>query len=552
MSDEGRLVAGRYRVIQRIGTGAMGAVWQAQDEVLHRTVAIKQLLLQPGLDENEAEDARQRTMREGRIAARLHHPNAITVFDVVTDENGQPCLIMEYLASTSLAAKLQEYRTLPPLDVASIGAQVAAALKEAHAVGIVHRDIKPGNVLLAPNGLVKITDFGISRATDDVTVTKTGMIAGTPAYLAPEVAIGGDPGPEADVFSLGSTLYAACEGQPPFGLSENTLSLLHAVAAGQINPPRQSGPLASVLAVLLHPDTRHRPTAEECEDLLSAVARGETPIGAAPDATRVGPAVGLGAAALGVGAAGAAGGAAMADDDLLANHSGTLGDNGGQGFYDSEPEDGYAPASGYPDEDYDHATTMVAGPDATRAVPVGAAGDGDADDYADDYDDGYGDDYADDDYRPADEEPERRSGWKIPAAIGGLVAAGLVALGVWIATGPHGGDGTEPAQEPPPPVTSSSSSSTTTTTAPSSSKDEAAPVPQPQDTVRQTQPPEETQAPQPPPQTNDSNPEPTSGDESSDQTSTTPPSSEPSSEESSSPASTGGGTGGGEPTEAAS
>jgi serine/threonine protein kinase len=153
---------------------------RAHDEVLHRTVAIKQLLLQPGLDEHEAEDARQRTMREGRIAARLHHPNAITVFDVVTDDNGQPCLIMEYLPSTSLAQELQRHKTLPPVEVARIGAQVASALKEAHAVGIVHRDIKPGNILLADNGVVKITDFGISRATDDVTVTKTGMIAGTP------------------------------------------------------------------------------------------------------------------------------------------------------------------------------------------------------------------------------------------------------------------------------------------------------------------------------------------------------------------------------------
>ncbi|WP_019819749.1 serine/threonine-protein kinase, partial [Saccharomonospora saliphila] len=279
MSDEGRLVAGRYRVIKRIGTGAMGAVWQAHDDVLHRTVAIKQLMLQAGLDAHEAEDARQRTMREGRIAARLHHPNAITVFDVVTDENGQPCLIMEFLDSTSLAQVLQQQGTLPPLEVARIGAQVASAIREAHDVGIVHRDIKPGNILLADNGLVKITDFGISRAKDDVTVTKTGMIAGTPAYLAPEVAIGGDPGPESDVFSLGSTLYAAAEGQPPFGLSENTLSLLHAVAAGQINPPRRSGPLTSVLAVMLHPDVAHRPTAHQSEELLSAVARGETPLG---------------------------------------------------------------------------------------------------------------------------------------------------------------------------------------------------------------------------------------------------------------------------------
>ncbi|SFB32198.1 Serine/threonine protein kinase [Amycolatopsis marina] len=542
MSDEGRLVAGRYRVIQRIGTGAMGAVWQAQDEVLHRTVAIKQLLLQPGLEENEAEDARQRTMREGRIAARLHHPNAITVFDVVTDENGQPCLIMEYLASTSLAATLQDRRTLPPLEVARIGAQVAAALKEAHAVGIVHRDIKPGNILLAPNGLVKITDFGISRATDDVTVTKTGMIAGTPAYLAPEVAIGGDPGPEADVFSLGSTLYAACEGQPPFGLSENTLSLLHAVAAGQINPPRQSGPLASVLAVLLHPDIRHRPTAEECEDLLSAVARGETPIGGT-DATRVGPAVGLGAAGLGAGAAGAA---LAGDDNLPANHSGTLGDEGGQGFYDSEPEDGYAPASGYPDEDYDDS---AGGYDATRAVPAATAA------YGHGGDDGYGgygpggtdraddeyDDYEDDDYPPPADEQERRGNWKVPAAIGGVVAAGLVALGVWIATGPHGGDEQEPAQQPQPAATTSSPSSTLTS--PTSSEPvETEPGRAPVETVQQTDQPRQPQEPPPPPPTSDQEPEPP-GPTTTTKTSTTasePP--EPSTPPSDPPPTTGGGT----------
>ncbi|HEY3468135.1 MAG TPA: serine/threonine-protein kinase, partial [Amycolatopsis sp.] len=393
--DEGRLVAGRYRIVGRIGTGAMGAVWQAHDEVLGRTVAIKQLLLQPHLDEHDAEDARQRTMREGRIAARLHHPNAISVFDVVTDDNGQPCLIMEYLNSTSLAAVLQERRTLPPTEVARIGAQVAAALREAHAVGIVHRDIKPGNILLAGNGTVKITDFGISRAKDDVTVTKTGMIAGTPAYLAPEVAIGGDPGPESDVFSLGSTLYAACEGQPPFGLSENTLSLLHAVAAGQIIPPRQSGPLASVLAVLLHPDVQHRPTAEECEELLAAVARGETPLGGPAEDTMLAPSAGvLGAAAV------ADPNATQMFDEIPAGHSGTLAGDAAPTqavpYYD---EDDYPEATGYPEDDYDGydhyreddqyaAGGVPPGLAATRAVPVPPHGqDPYADDQYDDYDD---------------------------------------------------------------------------------------------------------------------------------------------------------------------
>jgi hypothetical protein len=431
VSDEGRLVAGRYRIVERIGTGAMGAVWKAQDEVLARTVAIKELLLQPGLQEHAAEDARQRTMREGRIAARLHHPNAITVFDVVSDDNGQPCLIMEYLNSTSLAEVLQERRTLEPMEVARIGAQVAAALKEAHAVGIVHRDIKPGNILLAGNGTVKITDFGISRAKDDVTVTKTGMIAGTPAYLAPEVAIGGDPGPESDIFSLGSTLYAACEGQPPFGLSENTLSLLHAVAAGQINPPRQSGPMTSVLAVLLHPDVQHRPTADESEELLAAVARGEVPLGGMSDETQMSPAAGL----LGAGAAGAAAGygtRAFDEEEMPVGHSGSLLDNqpGPAGpFYDDASDDDYAAATGYPEDDYDgydgHDSPPHghAGPGATRAMP--AAG-GLPAPHEDDYDDYDSPHYED------EGEDEKPGAWKKPAIFGGILVLAIIALGVWV------------------------------------------------------------------------------------------------------------------------
>ncbi|GAA3538782.1 serine/threonine-protein kinase [Amycolatopsis ultiminotia] len=459
MSDEGRLVAGRYRIAGKIGAGAMGAVWQAHDDVLGRTVAIKQLLLQPGLEEHEAEDARQRTMREGRIAARLHHPNAITVFDVVTDDNGQPCLIMEYLASTSLAQMLQERGTLPPLEVARIGAQVAAALREAHAVGIVHRDIKPGNILLADNGTVKITDFGISRAKDDVTVTKTGMIAGTPAYLAPEVAIGADPGPESDVFSLGSTLYAACEGQPPFGLSENTLSLLHAVAAGQINPPRQSGPLASVLAVLLHPETQHRPTAEECEELLAAVARGETPLGGPDGETVLAPSSGtLGAAAAG-GLAGAAAGD-FYDDQAPEGHSGTLlGEPGPTRQY---YEDDYPAGSGYPETDYDgyqypqdeysqdpyqqdtrYAEQSRGGLAATRSVPVPEGFD---DDPYDRYDPPPRTHTG-----PEDEDDRKPGAWKKPALIGGIVAVALVGLGVWLLAPNNPPD----ASQPPAPATSS-------------------------------------------------------------------------------------------------
>jgi serine/threonine protein kinase len=273
VSAEGRLIAGRYRLQQRIGSGAMGVVWRAVDDRLHRTVAVKQLLLQPGYTDEETEEARQRSMREGRIAARLQHQNAIVVFDVAEDE-GQPVLVMEYLPSKSLATMLSEQGPLPPLTVARIGSQVSGALAAAHQAGIVHRDLKPGNVLLGDNGVAKITDFGISRAIGDVSVTKSGILAGTPAYLAPEVALGRDPAPASDVFSLGSTLYAAIEGEPPFGVDENAISLLHRVARGQIEPPRNAGPMTPVLLMLLQPDPVDRPTMAQARNALQAVVEG--------------------------------------------------------------------------------------------------------------------------------------------------------------------------------------------------------------------------------------------------------------------------------------
>jgi serine/threonine protein kinase len=251
----------------------MGVVWQAHDERLHRTVAVKQLLLQPGLAEADTDEAKRRAMREGRIAARLQHPHAIAVYDVAEDD-GQPWLVMEYLPSKSLSTVLSERGTLSPRDVANIGSQVASALSAAHNAGIVHRDIKPGNILLGDDGTVKITDFGISRATGDVTVTATGMLAGTPAYLAPEVAKGYDPGSPSDVFSLGSTLYAAVEGAPPFGLNENTIALLHQVASGKVVPPSHAGPLTALLMRLLRAEPEDRPTMAEAKEGLAAVAAG--------------------------------------------------------------------------------------------------------------------------------------------------------------------------------------------------------------------------------------------------------------------------------------
>jgi eukaryotic-like serine/threonine-protein kinase len=271
VTDEGDLIAGRYRLISRLGAGAMGVVWQAQDERLHRTVAIKQLLLAPGLSHIDADEANRRAMREGRITARLHHPHAIAVYDVA-EHAGQPCLVMEYLPSRSLATVLSIDGELGPGIVAKIGSQIAAALAAAHQAGIVHRDIKPGNVLLTGDGTAKITDFGISHAVGDVTVTATGILAGTPAYLAPEVARGASAGFPSDVFSLGSTLYTALEGTPPFGLHDNAIAQLHQVAAGDIIPPRQSGPLAPVLLRLLQRDPEERPAMDEVRDALASLA----------------------------------------------------------------------------------------------------------------------------------------------------------------------------------------------------------------------------------------------------------------------------------------
>ncbi|MFI5586733.1 protein kinase [Amycolatopsis sp. NPDC051758] len=268
------MIAGHYRLVEHIGSGAMGVVWRATDVRLERDVAIKQILPQPGVSETERDNMRQRAMREAKNAARFQHPNAIVVFDIA-EHNGDPCLVMEYLNGPSLSTILSEQGTLPLGRIARIGEQVASALVAAHRAGIVHRDVKPGNILIDETGTAKITDFGISRAAGDMTLTATGLIGGTPAYLAPELARGADPVPSSDVFALGATLYQAIEGTTPYGNTTNQLALLYAAANGQINPPVQAGAATALLMSLLRSEPGERPSMAEARERLAALARTE-------------------------------------------------------------------------------------------------------------------------------------------------------------------------------------------------------------------------------------------------------------------------------------
>jgi len=283
LMDVGQVVAGRYRLTERLGGGGMGVVWKAHDERLRRTVAVKEVLLPPGLEESRLEEIRRRTMREGRIAAKLHHPQLITVYDVIEDD-GKPYLIMEYLPSQSLSRLLADHGLLDPVEAARIGSQAAAALAAAHTAGVVHRDVTAGNILVGDSDTVKITDFGVSRVVEDVTGATTGAFVGTPAYLAPEVAQGKKATFASDVYSLGAALYSAVEGTPPAGRNDNPIALLHRIASGEVVPPKRAGPLTGVLMRLLSADPEQRPTMAAARTALAEVAAGVAPA-AAPAAT---------------------------------------------------------------------------------------------------------------------------------------------------------------------------------------------------------------------------------------------------------------------------
>ena len=279
------VIGGRYRLGDRIGSGAAGVVWQAWDVRLGRTVAVKQLPIPPGLAGTDTRRAHADAAREGRIAARLQHPAVAAMLDMVV-EDGSSWLVMEYAPGRSLLAAL-EHRPLPPVEVARIGAELADALAAAHAVGVVHCDVKPANVLIGGDGTVKLADFGIARAVRGENVTGPGVLSGTPLFMAPEVARGSWPDGASDVFSLAATLYAAVEGTGPYGAMDHDdpLSMVRRVAETDPRPPRRAGPLTGVLTGLLVPDPAARPTAAATRDLLRSIAAPLTaPVAMAPSA----------------------------------------------------------------------------------------------------------------------------------------------------------------------------------------------------------------------------------------------------------------------------
>lgn len=274
-----RLVAGRYRLCEVLGRGTMGAVWSARDEVLGRPVAVKELLLPPGIPDAEAEALRERSLREARAIAALSHPNVVTLYDVVR-EGAAPFVVMELVPSRSLADLLVN-GPLPEQQVIAIGAAVAAALQAAHAAGITHRDVKPGNVLVADDGRIKLTDFGIARNAADETLTATGLMLGSPAYMAPEIASGGSVRPASDLWGLGATLFAAVEGRPPYDAG-TPMATVACVVQDEVPKPSCTGPLAEVISGLMVKDPALRMPLSRVRQLLGAPPAAPEPLPAGP------------------------------------------------------------------------------------------------------------------------------------------------------------------------------------------------------------------------------------------------------------------------------
>ncbi|MET9432862.1 protein kinase [Streptomyces sp. NPDC006551] len=290
-TTEGSLLAGRYRLGAVLGRGGMGTVWRAVDETLGRTVAVKELRFPNSIDEEEKRRLITRTLREAKAIARIRNNGAVTVYDVV-DEDDRPWIVMELIEGKSLADAVREDGTLTPHRAAEVGLAILDVLRSAHREGILHRDVKPSNVLIAEDGRVVLTDFGIAQVEGDPSITSTGMLVGAPSYISPERARGHKPGPAADMWSLGGLLYAAVEGSPPYDKG-SAIATLTAVMTEPVDPPKNAGPLLEkVIYGLLAKDPAQRLDDAGARVLLRAVLDAPAPTFVpepSPEATRVVP-----------------------------------------------------------------------------------------------------------------------------------------------------------------------------------------------------------------------------------------------------------------------
>ncbi|WP_164873214.1 serine/threonine-protein kinase, partial [Streptomyces resistomycificus] len=271
----GRLIAGRYRLLAKLGHGGMGTVWRAKDETVDREVAVKEPRVPDHLPDRERANAFERMRREARAAARLDHPAVVNVHDVAVVD-GQPWIVMELVQGRSMGDALQE-GTLGARDAARIGLEVLGALEAAHAAGILHRDVKPDNVLLGRYDRVVLTDFGIAQIEGETNLTDTGGFVGSPEYIAPERVLGQRPGPASDLWSLGVVLYAATEGVSPFRRSNTPATLQSVLNATPAPPAAAQGPLAQAINGLLQKDPARRPNAAQVRDLLERTANPPAP-----------------------------------------------------------------------------------------------------------------------------------------------------------------------------------------------------------------------------------------------------------------------------------
>src|SRR6516164_3486714 len=269
VTGTGRVVAGRYELLDPVGHGAMGTVWRARDLRLDREVAVKEVCLPGPMSPQDRLVLRERSLREARVAARLTHPGVVTVHDVIEAE-GSPWIIMELVPSRSLAQVLAEDGPLSPPRAAAMGVTLLEALGSAHAAGVVHRDVKPGNILVTPGGRAVLTDFGIATLHGDPRLTQAGMVMGTPGFCAPERIRGEPASPASDLWSLGATLYAAVEGRGPFEGQGSAMAILASIVHADPPPATRAGPLEPVILALMKRDPAARPNATGARRLLTA------------------------------------------------------------------------------------------------------------------------------------------------------------------------------------------------------------------------------------------------------------------------------------------